>query len=153
MRVSLALLCTVTWICVGGPQHVAAEDIGAFEGALWRFTLEPKNQQQEKLGGMFRVSKGVLYQKENPRATEIDQVAGSETLVKRKGPNGARLSRLNFTNLRAFSTKKNFDGDRNAKEGIQGSVFMHQEKFGKWSGAFVAADGRHWTFSCTRVRE
>lgn len=154
MRVYSLYLIAAVFSFLSVTQHVRAADLGIFKGAVWRFTLEPKNKQLDKLNGGFRVHNGVLYQRDNPRDSKSKgHVVGTETLVKKRGPKGAKRTRLNFTDLRAVSMKKNFKGERSPQTGIKGSVFIQKNKFGKWSGIFIAADGRHWKFNCTRIRE
>lgn len=73
--------------------------------------------------------------------------------VRGKSRNGTMRTRLNMTDLRAFSVKKDINGDRDVANEIQGTVLIYRERFGKWKGAFIAVDGRHWEFECLRVRE
>lgn len=144
----LSIFFVVAWT-----NSAHAEDLGMFEGAVWRFKLTPKNQQLTTMAGLFRVHNGVLYQKSSPGPDAEEKVVGSETLIKRRNKEGSRLTRLNFTDLHARSEKKDFKGNRVPQPGIKGTVLMHQDRFGKWTGAFIAEDGRHWNFSCQRVRE
>lgn len=131
-----------------------AEDLGAFEGAIWRFTMTPKNPNLGELSGAFRVNNKVIYQKVTPGPDNHEEkVAGNEIHVGGKTRNGSPRTRLNFTDLRAFTPKKNVNGKHTPTEGIQGSVFMKMEKPGHWSGLLIAGDGRHWKFTCHRVRE
>lgn len=131
-----------------------AEDLGAFEGAIWRFKMTPKNPKLGELVGAFRVNHKVIYQKVNPIPKSTDEkVAGNEVYVGAKTRDGAKRTRLNFTDLRAFTPKNGFNGKPSATDGIKGTVLMKMDKAGKWSGILIDGDGRHWTFSCMRVRE
>lgn len=147
------LLLIVTLLLLTTTEVSHAEDLGAFEGAVWRFSLTPKNPQIQELRGVFRVHDGVIYQWVDPKVRDTEKVAGSETAVRTPGAPKAKRTRLEFTNLRAFSVKRTPGGERDFTSGMQGTVLMRMEKPGKWSGAFIAKDGRHWKFSCMRIRE
>ncbi len=154
---SLSLACLVTCFLLGTASNVQADEFGIFEGAVWRFSMTPKNPNLGDLTGGFRVNQGVIYQKvtpsPRPEPNAESKVVGKETYVGSRNRNGAKRTRLDFTDLRAFSPKKGFNGKHAATEGIKGTVLMKMDKPGTWSGVLIAEDGRHWKFSCVRVRE
>lgn len=60
------------------------EDLGQFEGAVWRFKLTRKNPQLSELGGLFRVHNGTIYQKIGPGSEVVEKVSGNEQRSRQK---------------------------------------------------------------------
>ncbi len=110
------------------------------DGAFWKCTMKPKTSDLKLLKGQFRISNHWLFQKEKPSLEEFKTFNGFN-----KPNNGKTV--IAFNDLRAM------DKERNWHNGIKGTAFLKLERLGYWSGRFVDAKGRHWSFTCTRVQE
>lgn len=112
-----------------------------FEGALWNFSMRPKNPGPPPLRGRFRVKFNALYQRSSPEDNELTKPVGT------KVAGGKNRVRVTFTDVAAVGPQGGLH------EGIQGNVLITIDRPGEWSGTFVDSKGRHWDFRCTRIQE
>lgn len=112
-----------------------------FEGAIWRFKMTPKQRGLRPLGGIFRVSNSLLFQKHKRRDSGFKKEIG------RNYP-GGRRARIEFKDLRAFA-----DNGKVQVNGIKGTARLTMDSVGNWSGLFTDGKGRNWDFKCERVQE
>jgi hypothetical protein len=136
------LLPLLAAVLVAGiaPDTAQAQSGDNFEGAVWGFTMTPRTKGLKTLKGQFRVSGGVIYQKETPEDPEFSKQVGT------KHPRRGR-TRIAFTDLRAF------DADKTPRTDIKGTARLTLDKIGAWSGLFTDGEGRNWNFKCTRIKE
>jgi hypothetical protein len=126
---------------IAGISAVQAQSGDKFDGAVWSFNMTPKRPGPEPLRGQFRVSNNVLYQRSQPsRTAPYDKVIGKNF------PNGKR-TRVEMEDFRAADKNRSWHG------GMKGKILLTMDRPGEWSGTFVDAEGRHWSFQCTRVQE
>lgn len=124
-------------------------DGGKFDGALWSFSMIPKDKNLEKRTGMFRINGNDLYQRSSMEKPGFDRKMGTKTSVKavrnKKGKIvGPQTTTLEFFDLQSNGLKYT---------GMKGKVVLKQNKLGEWSGRFVDAEGLHWEFKCSRKQE
>lgn len=124
-------------------------DGGKFDGALWSFTMIPKDKNHEKRTGMFRINGNDLFQRSSMEKPGFDRKMGMKTSVKavrnKKGKIvGPQTTTLEFFDLQSNGLKYT---------GMKGKVVLKQNKLGEWSGRFVDAEGLHWEFKCSRKQE
>jgi hypothetical protein len=142
LRSKLATLVVLMTIGIIGISNLVADDDDKFDGALWKFHMEPVAKRAvEPLNGVFRVKGKELFQKSKPRIKEFDLLIGEKTAFKPK------TTWLKIDNLRA-RTK----GGK-VETGIKGKLVLKMDEQGKWSGPFIDSEGRHWDFSCERFQE
>ncbi len=120
---------------------IADDGIGSFDGAVWRFTMDPVGRGK-KMGGLFRVKNNALFQKEGPDDKEFKRSVGSNH------PKDRTNTRMVFTGLRTGAPKQGV-----IEENLKGVVALKKEENGHWTGRFIAEDGKHYDFSCTRIQE
>lgn len=136
----LALVaCALVFACTA--PVVAQDGVGTVDGAIWRFSMEPLGQGQ-KMGGMFRVKNNGVFQKDK----EDDKVW--KRSVGMNHPKDKSKTRMVFTGLKTGAPKKGV-----IEENLKGVAMLEFQEFGHWKGRFIAEDGRHYRFSCTRVQE
>ena len=116
------------------------------EGAIWRIQMTSRARRGKKLGGMFRVSDHVLYQKVEPGPDAEEQVVGKNRPVRSRD---GKTTLLDFENLRVREP-----GER-PKEGekISGTAKIERDEFGKFHGRLVDGKGLHWDVTLTRFKE
>lgn len=134
--IAFATICSLMSV-----KSSADDGIGSFDGAVWRFTMDPVGRGQ-KMGGVFRVKNNALFQKENPEDKEFKRSIGTNH------PKDKHNTRMVFTGLMTGAPKKGV-----VEENLKGAAALKMEEAGKWSGRFIAEDGRHYRFYCTRIQE
>jgi hypothetical protein len=117
-----------------------AQDNDKFEGAVWKFTMTPKQRGLETLNGAYRISNDVLYQKKMRSDRDFALVVGNNN------PQGTR-TRVVFENFRAFTKS------RVMYAGLKGTAVLRMDALGEWSGVLTDEHGRNWDFKCSRVQE
>jgi hypothetical protein len=133
---TLALLSLVL-VC-GSP---AADEIGSFDGAVWRFGMTPKGGGK-KLRGAFRVNNHVLFQKSDRSDKDFTEKVGTNH------PGARGKTRMVFN--KEFQA---VDEDKTRHEALGGVARLNMDEKGEWSGEYISEKGRHYEFRCTRIQE
>lgn len=122
---------------------------GKFDGALWSFSMIPKDKNLEKRTGMFRINGNDLFQRSSMEKPSFDRKMGMKTSVKAVRNKKGKIVGPQTTTLEFFDLQSN--GLKYA--GMKGKVVLTQNKLGEWSGRFIDAEGLHWEFKCSRKQE
>ena len=126
-----------------GTQGEAGDTV---EGAMWRIQMTSRARRGKKLGGIFRVSDHVLYQKVEPGPDAEEQSVGKNRPARDRD---GRTTFLDFENLRVREPgERPKDGEK-----ISGTAKIERDEFGKWHGRLIDGEGLHWNVSLTRFKE
>lgn len=143
------LICCLSFavFAVALPHSAAAQDdIGSWDGALWRFELTPRpgNRHKGNLVGRFRVAGLKIYQSEGRDDKELTKEVGESV----PGP-GKRPTKTTVTveDFRARNDKKEL------VKGIKGIARLERIDKDNNRGEFIDKDGFKWTMKCIRVQE
>ncbi|MBB3208879.1 hypothetical protein FHS27_004713 [Rhodopirellula rubra] len=111
-----------------------------FDGAVWAFKMSKKQEPKKIIGGRFRVSNHVLFQKFDPSDAQFSKRVG------KNHPNGQK-TRFDVDDFRVFTEPKK------RLILIKGTGRLSMDKIGEWSGIFTDGRGSNWTFKASRIKE
>ncbi len=108
---------------LGVDVSAAAQADDQFDGAVWTFTMTPKNPGQEHLGAAFRVKDHVLYQMSKPsRGFNFDKMIGKNVPLANKN------IRIEMSDFYAVSNET-----RTRHTGLKGTALLKNVRFGEYS--------------------
>jgi len=82
-------------------------DGGKFDGALWSFSMIPKDKSLEKRTGMFRINGNELFQRSSMEKPGFDRKMGMKTSVKAVRNKIGKIVGPQTTTLEFFDLQSN----------------------------------------------
>lgn len=130
------------------PAGGQSEEMGVWDGAVWRFVLIPGagNPSKGRLIGNFRLSDLKVYQGDSPNATEeMNRKIGQS-----EPSGGGRKPWSTTFTVEEMNTETPVNKE-NQKITLKASLVPDGR--GKCKGKATSKDGYHWEMRCTRIQE
>lgn len=145
--VIVASFFCVNWLAT--PANAQGDDGGKFDGAIWNFTMTPRDKNLPKREGMFRVHAYDIYQRTDLDKPGFDRKVGRKTDIKAPRNKKGKVIGRDQTTIEFFDLQSN----NRQYTGMKGKAEIRKDKQGHWSGYYVDSDGLNWDFKCSRKQE